>query len=132
DKGEIFIDGKDVTRLPAHRRGLGVIFQNYALFPHMTVAANVGYPLRMRGEGRAEATAKVERVLDMVQLGDLRERYPTQLSGGQQQRVAIARALVFDPSVILLDEPLGALDRKLRQHLQDEIRYLHRRVGKTM
>ncbi|TGS93453.1 ATP-binding cassette domain-containing protein, partial [Mesorhizobium sp. M8A.F.Ca.ET.213.01.1.1] len=99
-------------------RELGVIFQNYALFPHMTVAENVAYPLRMRRMGKTAVENSVKRVLEQVQLGALAARYPHQLSGGQQQRVAIGRALVFDPPVLLLDEPLGALDKKLRQHLR--------------
>ncbi len=118
--------------MPPHRRELGVIFQNYALFPHMTVAENVAYPLRMRRVANQEVESRVRRVLDQVHLGALTSRYPHQMSGGQQQRVAIARALVFDPPVLLLDEPLGALDRKLREHLRNEIKTLHREVGKTM
>ncbi|TIT39020.1 MAG: ABC transporter ATP-binding protein, partial [Mesorhizobium sp.] len=132
DSGQILLDGKDITRLPSHRRELGVIFQNYALFPHMTVAENVAYPLRMRRMGKTAVENSVKRVLEQVQLGALAARYPHQLSGGQQQRVAIGRALVFDPPVLLLDEPLGALDKKLRQHLRTEIKALHKDVGKTM
>lgn len=130
--GEVLVDGRDITHLPPHRRELGVIFQNYALFPHMTVAENVAYPLRMRRVGKAELETRVRRVLDQVHLGNLASRYPHQMSGGQQQRVAIARALVFDPPVLLLDEPLGALDRKLREHLRNEIKTLHTEVAKTM
>ncbi|QQO37564.1 ABC transporter ATP-binding protein [Bradyrhizobium diazoefficiens] len=132
DSGQVLLDDKDITRLPPHRRELGVIFQNYALFPHMTVAENVAYPLRMRRMARADIEDRVRRVLDQVHLGTLASRYPHQMSGGQQQRVAIARALVFDPPVLLLDEPLGALDRKLREHLRNEIKNLHKQVGKTM
>lgn len=132
DSGRILLDDQDITRKPPHRRELGVIFQNYALFPHMTVAENVAYSLRMRRVPRAELEDRVRRALDQVQLGALASRYPHQMSGGQQQRVAIARALVFDPPVLLLDEPLGALDRKLRQHLRNEIKSLHKEVGKTM
>lgn len=132
DAGRVLLDDKEITRLPPHRRELGVIFQNYALFPHMTVAENVAYPLRMRRVAKAEIEARVRRVLDQVHLGSLASRYPHQMSGGQQQRVAIARALVFEPPVLLLDEPLGALDRKLRQHLRNEIKTLHKEVGKTM
>lgn len=132
DSGQVLLDDKDITRLPPHRRELGVIFQNYALFPHMTVAENVAYPLRMRRVAKAEVEERVRRVLDQVHLGALASRYPHQMSGGQQQRVAIARALVFDPPVLLLDEPLGALDKKLRQHLRSEIKTLHKEVGKTM
>ncbi|MBR1165268.1 ABC transporter ATP-binding protein [Bradyrhizobium elkanii] len=132
DSGRILLDEKDITRQPPHRRELGVIFQSYALFPHMTVAENVAYSLRMRSVARAELEERVGRALDQVQLSALASRYPHQMSGGQQQRVAIARALVFDPPVLLLDEPLGALDRKLRHHLRNEIKSLHKEVGKTM
>ncbi|MGY3591810.1 spermidine/putrescine ABC transporter ATP-binding subunit [Bradyrhizobium sp. USDA 4341] len=132
DSGQVLLDEKDITRLPPHRRELGVIFQNYALFPHMTVAENVAYPLRMRRAAKAEIETRVRRVLDQVHLAPFASRYPHQMSGGQQQRVAIARALVFEPPVLLLDEPLGALDRKLRQHLRNEIKTLHKEVGKTM
>lgn len=132
DTGRILLDGRDITRVPTHRREFGIIFQNYALFPHMTVAENVAYPLRMRRTARADIASRVNRVLEQVQLRSLADRYPHQMSGGQQQRVAIARALVFDPPVLLLDEPLGALDKKLRQHLRAEIKALHNEVGKTM
>lgn len=132
DSGQVLLDQNDITRLPPHRRELGVIFQNYALFPHMTVAENVAYPLRMRRLARLEIEARVRRILDQVHLGAYAARYPHQMSGGQQQRVAIARALVFDPPVLLLDEPLGALDKKLREHLRNEIKTLHKEVGKTM
>lgn len=132
DSGQVQLDNKDITRLPPHRRELGVIFQNYALFPHMTVAENVAYPLRMRRVAKIEVESRVRRILDQVHLSALASRYPHQMSGGQQQRVAIARALVFDPPVLLLDEPLGALDKKLRQHLRHEIKTLHKEVGKTM
>lgn len=132
DSGQVLLDDTDITRLPPHHRQLGVIFQNYALFPHMTVAENVAYPLRMRRVTKPEIEDRVCRVLDQVHLGALASRYPHQMSGGQQQRVAIARALIFDPPVLLLDEPLGALDKKLRQHLRSEIKSLHKEVGKTM
>lgn len=132
DSGHVLLDGNDITHLPAHRRELGVIFQNYALFPHMTVAENIAYPLRMRRMAKPEVESRLRRILDQVHLGALASRYPHQMSGGQQQRVAIARALVFDPPVLLLDEPLGALDKKLRQHLRNEIKTLHKEVGKTM
>lgn len=132
DSGQVMLEDRDITRLPPHRRELGVIFQNYALFPHMTVAENVAYPLRMRRVAKVEVEARVRRVLDQVHLGALASRYPHQMSGGQQQRVASARALVFDPPVLLLDEPLGALDKKLRHHLGNEIKTLHKEVGKTM
>ncbi|MCW1750221.1 ABC transporter ATP-binding protein [Rhizobium sp. 6AS6] len=132
DSGQVLVDDNDITRLPPHRRELGVIFQNYALFPHMTVFENVAYPLRMRRVAKAEIETRVRRVLDQVDLSTLGSRYPHQMSGGQQQRVAIARALVFDPPVLLLDEPLGALDKKLREHLRNEIKTLHKELGKTM
>ncbi|MCW2127993.1 ABC transporter ATP-binding protein [Bradyrhizobium elkanii] len=132
DSGKVLLDDLDITRLPPHRRELGVIFQNYALFPHMTVAENVAYPLQMRRVAKAEVEARVSRALDQVDLGTLASRRPHQMSGGQQQRVAIARALVFDPPVLLLDEPLGALDKKLREHLRNEIKTLRKTVGKTM
>lgn len=130
--GEIFVNGQRMTHVPAHRRGIGMVFQNYALFPHMTVAQNVAFPLEMRGLKRAEVAQRVARALDMVRLPDLGERRPQQLSGGQQQRIALARALVFEPQLVLMDEPLGALDKQLREHLQYEIRSLHERLGVTM
>ncbi|GGG41486.1 ABC transporter ATP-binding protein [Chelatococcus composti] len=130
--GEIFLDGKPITHLPPHRRQMGMVFQNYALFPHMTVAENVAFPLEMQRVPRAEIVRRVERALDMVRLGALKDRKPSQLSGGQQQRVALTRALVFEPDVILMDEPLGALDKQLREHMQLEIRDLHRRLGLTI
>jgi len=111
---------------------MGVVFQNYALFPHMSVADNVAFPLKMRGTAKAEIAKRVARVLDMVKLGAMADRKPMQLSGGQQQRVALARALVFEPQVILMDEPLGALDKKLREQMQLDIRDLHRRLGLTI
>jgi len=129
--GTIEIDGADVGRLPPHRRNLGMLFQNYALFPHMTVAQNVAYPLRERRVPKAEIARKVRAVLELVQLTGRDTNYPSQLSGGQQQRVALARAIVFDPRALLLDEPLGALDRNLRAALQSEIRRIHREVGST-
>ncbi|WP_338662191.1 ABC transporter ATP-binding protein [Pararoseomonas sp. SCSIO 73927] len=129
--GRILLDGRDITALPPERREFGMVFQGYALFPHMTVAENVAFPLRVRGLGRAERDAKVRAALDLVQLVRFAERKPSQLSGGQQQRVALARALVFDPALLLLDEPLSALDKKLRAELQEELKALHRRVGRT-
>ncbi len=131
-KGTVWLDGKRIDRLPPHRRNMGVVFQNYALFPHMTAAENVAFPLQMRGLAKPDIAGKVQRVLDMVQLGRLKERRPGQLSGGQQQRVALARALVFEPNVILMDEPLGALDKQLRMQMQLDIRDLHRRLGLTI
>ena len=130
--GSITLEGKDLTRTPAHKRGLGVVFQNYALFPNMSVADNVAYPLRMRGVGRKERRERAMSALDLVKLTTHADHFPAELSGGQQQRVALARALVFDPAVLLMDEPLGALDKKLREHLQAEIRMLHRDHGVTV
>ncbi|MFT4285026.1 MAG: ABC transporter ATP-binding protein [Protaetiibacter sp.] len=129
--GRIELNGADVGKLPPHRRDLGMLFQNYALFPHMTVAQNVAYPLRERRMPKAVIARKVAEVLELVQLTGRDGHYPTQLSGGQQQRVALARAIVFDPKALLLDEPLGALDRNLRGALQAEIRRIHREVGST-
>jgi spermidine/putrescine ABC transporter ATP-binding subunit len=132
DEGRIHVDGREITRLPAHARGFGMVFQSYALFPHMTVAENVAYPLRMRGVAGPKRDELVSRHLRMVELEELGQRYPPQLSGGQQQRVALARALVFEPPVLLMDEPLGALDRRLRQSLQFEIKRIHEELGATV
>ncbi|MEP6964108.1 MAG: ABC transporter ATP-binding protein [Polaromonas sp.] len=129
--GEISLNGVPITRTPPHKRNFGMVFQNYALFPHMTVADNIAYPLTVRKLSAADREAKVARALDMVQLGRMGTRYPGQLSGGQQQRVALARALVFDPQLVLMDEPLGALDKQLREHMQIELKALHRRLGVT-
>jgi putative spermidine/putrescine transport system ATP-binding protein len=129
--GTIALNGVDVGNLPPHKRDLGMLFQNYALFPHMTVAQNVAYPLRERRLPKDEITKKVAEVLELVQLTGRDDNYPSQLSGGQQQRVALARAIVFGPKALLLDEPLGALDRNLRGALQSEIRRIHREVGST-
>jgi putative spermidine/putrescine transport system ATP-binding protein len=130
--GAIRVDGRRVEGLPPHRREMGVVFQNYALFPHMSVADNLAFPLRMRRMPRAERTARVARALDLVRLGHLADRRPAQLSGGQQQRIALARALVYEPKVVLMDEPLSALDKQLREHMQLEIRALHRTLGLTV
>jgi len=130
--GTISVGGKRVDALPPHKRNMGVVFQNYALFPHMSVADNVAFPLKMRGASRSEIVERVTKVLDMVQLGAFHERRPIQLSGGQQQRVALARALVFEPEVVLMDEPLGALDKKLREQMQMDIRDIHHRLGLTI
>ncbi|TDR37125.1 putative spermidine/putrescine transport system ATP-binding protein [Aquamicrobium defluvii] len=130
--GTISVGSQRIDPLPPHRRNMGVVFQNYALFPHMSVAANVAFPLEMRGTPRLEIDSKVARALDMVQLGAMKDRRPAQLSGGQQQRVALARALVFEPSVVLMDEPLGALDKQLREQMQLDIRALHKRLGLTI
>lgn len=130
--GSIMIGGRDVTHLRPQHRNLGVVFQSYALFPHMTVAENIAFPLRMRRRSEGEIRRKVAQVLDLVRLANISGRAPGQLSGGQQQRVALARALVFDPPVLLLDEPLSALDKKLRENMQFEIRELHRSLGITI
>jgi putative spermidine/putrescine transport system ATP-binding protein len=129
--GSISFDGADVSSLPPHKRDLGMLFQNYALFPHMTVAQNVAYPLRERKQPKAEIARKVSEVLELVQLTGRDNHYPSQLSGGQQQRVALARAIVFGPHALLLDEPLGALDRNLRAMLQQEIHRIHSELGST-
>ena len=130
--GRILLEGQAVERLPPERRDIGFVFQNYALFPHMTVAENVGFPLRYRGIRGAEAARRTAEALAMVKLGGLGERRPAQLSGGQQQRVALARAMVFNPKLILMDEPLGALDKQLREHMQAEIRKIQQSLGITM
>ncbi len=129
--GDIVLDGQSIVAQPPERRDFGVVFQGYALFPHMSVADNVGYPLKVRGTPRDEIRRRVREALDLVQLGQFADRMPRQLSGGQQQRVALARALVFRPKVLLLDEPMGALDKKLRHDLQGELRQLQRRLGAT-
>ena len=129
--GEITLNGQPITRTPPHKRDFGMVFQNYALFPHMTVAANVAYPLVVRKVPRSEIAQRVARALAMVQLTGKDERQPAQLSGGQQQRVALARALVFEPQLVLMDEPLGALDKQLREHMQLELKALHRQLGIT-
>ena len=129
--GDILLNGSRITRVPVHRRNIGMLFQNYALFPHMTVSENIGFGLQMRGIGKADAVQRVRRALDLVRLTDFGGRFPSQLSGGQQQRVALARALVIEPAVLLLDEPLGALDKGLRESMQVELRALQRRLGVT-
>ncbi len=130
--GEIRMNGQNINNLPPHRRGIGMVFQNYALFPHMTVGENLAFPLEVRGMGKSEREAKIAHALDMVQMGRFANRRPAQLSGGQQQRIALARALVFDPELVLMDEPLGALDKQLREHMQFEIKHLHERLGITV
>ena len=132
ERGEVRIDSRLSTYMPPHKRDLGMVFQNYALFPHMTVHENIAFPLRMRKENEATIRREVERVLDVVQLPEIGGRHPRQLSGGQQQRVALARCMVYRPPIILMDEPLGALDKKLREQLQLEIRRLHRDQGITV
>ena len=130
--GEIRINGESVARLPPDKRGIGVVFQNYALFPHMSVGANLAFPLEVRGLDAQQRRERVGRALELVRLTGLEGRRPNQLSGGQQQRVAIARALVFEPELVLMDEPLGALDRRLREQLQYEIRRIQRQLGVTV
>lgn len=130
--GQILIDQQDVTSTPSHERNIGVVFQNYALFPHMTVAENVAFPLKMRKWSRQQADAAVRDAMAVVRLDRFGDRLPTQLSGGQQQRVALARAIVFKPTLVLMDEPLGALDRKLRDELKVEIRRLHKQLATTI
>jgi putative spermidine/putrescine transport system ATP-binding protein len=129
--GEFFLGEQSITHLPPDKRNFGMVFQGYALFPHMTVADNIAFALKVRRRPRAEIEEKVGRAIDLVQLGGLADRLPRQLSGGQQQRVALARALVFTPHILLLDEPLGALDRKLRAEVQVELKQLHQRIGTT-
>jgi len=130
--GTIRLDGRAIERLPAHQREMGVVFQSYSLFPHLSVAENVAFPLKVRKLGAGEIVERVGRALDRVHLREFAGRRPHQLSGGQQQRVALARALVFEPRLVLMDEPLAALDKRLREELQLEIRRLHREVGVTM
>ncbi|MEC7586098.1 MAG: ATP-binding cassette domain-containing protein, partial [Pseudomonadota bacterium] len=120
--GEIELGGRPINNIPPHKRGIGMVFQNYALFPHMTVAENLTFPLRVRKMSQGEIDEKVSRALDMVQMRGFADRKPAQLSGGQQQRIALARALVFEPELVLMDEPLGALDKQLREHMQYEIK----------
>jgi len=129
--GEILLGGSSITRIPPHKRNFGMVFQSYALFPHMTVAENVAYPLSARRRPKAEIATRVETALAMVQLHGKSRSYPRHLSGGQQQRVALARALVFEPQLVLMDEPLGALDKQLREHMQLELKELHRQLGIT-
>jgi putative spermidine/putrescine transport system ATP-binding protein len=131
-RGDILLDGVSIKGLPPHKRGIGMVFQDYALFPHMTVRQNLAFPLEVRQTTKADIGKRVERVLDMVQLGGFSNRRPGQLSGGQKQRVALARALVFEPSLVLMDEPLGALDRQLREAMQYEIKHIHESLGVTV
>ena len=127
--GDIMLSGRPIGPLPPYKRDIGMVFQNYALFPHLTVARNVAFPLEMRNMARGDIAAKVDAVLKLVELSGFAGRYPRQLSGGQQQRVALARAIVFEPRLLLMDEPLGALDKKLREQMQLEIKHLHKRLG---
>lgn len=131
DEGRVFIDGKDMTDVPTHRRELGMVFQNFALFPHMTVADNVGFPLMIRGLPKAERRERVMDALRLIRMEEYADHYPRQISGGQQQRVGLARALVYRPKVLLLDEPLSNLDAKLREEMRFEIRDLIDRLGIT-
>ncbi len=130
--GEILLDGEAINHVPPYKRNIGMVFQNYALFPHMTVNENLAFPLEVRGFSKADIAKRIKQVLDMVQLGDFGNRRPGQLSGGQQQRVAVARALVFDPQLVLMDEPLGALDKQLREQMQYEIKHIHENLGVTV
>ena len=131
ESGEIRFGERDVSLTPPHKRDVGMVFQNYALFPHMSVAGNLAYPLKLRRIGKAEIEERVRHALDMVQLQGLGERQVDQLSGGQKQRVALARAIIFEPRILLMDEPLSALDKKLREQMQIEVRHLHQRLGMT-
>ena len=130
--GDIRLDGNPINNIPPHKRGIGMVFQNYALFPHMTVAENLSFPLEVRGMSKDERESKVMRALDMVQMGAFGGRRPAQLSGGQQQRIALARALVFEAELVLMDEPLGALDKQLREHMQFEIKRIADNLGITV
>ena len=130
--GEIFLNTRPINNVPPHKRGIGMVFQNYALFPHMTVEENLLFPLEVRRMPRDEARRRVAKVLEMVELPEFAGRRPAQLSGGQQQRVAVARALVFEPALVLMDEPLGALDKQLREQMQYEIKHIHENLGVTV
>src|ERR1700761_8292555 len=130
--GEIWLDGTLLNTVPPHKRNIGMVFQNYALFPHLTVEQNVAYPLTVRKLSAQERAERTHNALKMVRMESFAKRYPAQLSGGQQQRIALARALVFEPKLLLMDEPLGALDKQLREHMQFEIKHLHERLGITI
>jgi putative spermidine/putrescine transport system ATP-binding protein len=130
--GEIILDGQPINNVAPHHRGIGMVFQNYALFPHMTVFDNLAFPLEVRKRPKPEIDEQVNKTLDMVRMGEFASRRPAQLSGGQQQRVAVARALVFEPKLVLMDEPLGALDKNLREEMQYEIKHIHESLGVTV
>jgi putative spermidine/putrescine transport system ATP-binding protein len=130
--GEIYVKGQPINNTPPHKRGIGMVFQNYALFPHMTVAENLAFPLQVRNIGKSEIEDRVKKILKLVELPAMASRRPGQLSGGQQQRIAVARALVFEPDLVLMDEPLGALDKQLREQMQYEIKHIHERLGVTI
>ena len=130
--GEIFLDGRSIGSIPPHKRNIGMVFQNYALFPHMTVSENLAYPLQVRKLPKDEIGRRVGQALEMVELSGFEGRFPAQLSGGQQQRIALARALIFEPQLVLMDEPLGALDKNLREQMQYEIRHLHETLAVTV
>ncbi len=129
--GEIWLDGTLLNTVPPHKRNIGMVFQNYALFPHLTVEQNVAYPLTVRKLSAEERAHRTNNALKMVRMESFAKRYPAQLSGGQQQRIALARALVFEPKLVLMDEPLGALDKQLREHMQYELKSLHEKLGVT-
>ena len=130
--GEIYLVSKPISRIPPHKRGIGMVFQNYALFPHLTVYENLAFPLKVRKLSKDDIDKKVDKALSMVSLSGFEKRMPNQLSGGQQQRVAVARSLVFDPQLVLMDEPLGALDKNLRESMQYEIKHIHESIGVTV
>ncbi|MGE8317634.1 MAG: ABC transporter ATP-binding protein [Comamonas sp.] len=132
DEGQLLINGQDVTYGAPYERDIGMVFQNYALFPHMTIAENIAFPLKMRKLDRATAMQRAQQALELVHLPHVAGRFPKELSGGQQQRIALARCLVYKPSIVLMDEPLGALDKKLREHMQLEIKRIHRESGTTI
>ena len=130
--GDILLGGNPINNIPPHKRGIGMVFQNYALFPHMTVGENLSFPLEVRNMGKSEREEKVKRALDMVQMGDFAGRRPAQLLVGSNRRIALARALVFDAELVLMDEPLGALDKQLREHMQFEIKHIHENLASRL
>ena len=130
--GEIYLDGNPISNIPPYKRGIGMVFQNYALFPHLSVYENLAFPLKVRKMNNSEIDERIKKTLAMVSLSEFGNRMPAQLSGGQQQRVAVARALVFDPAVVLMDEPLGALDKNLRESMQYELKSIHEKLGVTV